>query len=212
MTDSGFFGVIYQIRNLVNGRIYVGQTHDFKTRRINHLSSLRHGNHVNPILQQSFSKHGEAAFEFTILEEVSSDTLEGLKRALEVRESCWIAEFDSVNTGYNICQSSCSRLGTKLTEEQKKRIQKASTGRKHSLETLKLLSHLARNRTEEHKRKLRESKNYISLETRQKISKAHKGRVRSAEHAYRLSVAHKARHQRLKEQECLKYTKSQAAI
>jgi group I intron endonuclease len=59
---------IYQIKNLDNGKIYIGSTSNFKSRKSNHINNLRNGTHVNRFLQNAWNKHGENAFEFSILE------------------------------------------------------------------------------------------------------------------------------------------------
>lgn len=55
---------IYRIRNLTNGKCYIGQTSNLKTRRSQHWSTLRTGHHANPRLQAAWNKHGEASFVF----------------------------------------------------------------------------------------------------------------------------------------------------
>lgn len=70
-TKSG----IYQIRNLNNGRIYVGSAKHFKSRYYQHIATLRKGTHHNKFLQNDFNKCSEEAFVFEVLEVVigSSD-------------------------------------------------------------------------------------------------------------------------------------------
>ena len=60
---------IYQIKNLVNGKLYIGQTINYKSRKEKHLSLLRRNDHHNPYLQKAYNKYGEDAFEFSILHE-----------------------------------------------------------------------------------------------------------------------------------------------
>jgi group I intron endonuclease len=55
---------VYQIKNTINGKRYVGSTCDFDRRWAEHLSSLRSGYHINEHLQAAFVKYGEKAFEF----------------------------------------------------------------------------------------------------------------------------------------------------
>lgn len=55
---------IYEIRNLVNGKRYIGSAVNFGNRWGKHLSELRRGVHHSRHLQASWSKHGLAAFEF----------------------------------------------------------------------------------------------------------------------------------------------------
>lgn len=60
---------VYQIKNKITKRIYIGSTTvSFRKRFNNHLWYLRKNNHKNIYLQRSFNKHGENNFEFSILQ------------------------------------------------------------------------------------------------------------------------------------------------
>jgi len=59
---------VYQIRNLVNGKIYIGSSVVLSVRYSTHLKELRQGIHFNSKLQNSWNKHGEKSFEFSVLE------------------------------------------------------------------------------------------------------------------------------------------------
>lgn len=61
------FGFIYQIRNTVNNKRYIGSTNSIGMRRKEHLSALRREKHHSPILQRAFNKYGEQAFVFEII-------------------------------------------------------------------------------------------------------------------------------------------------
>lgn len=61
-------GAIYQIKNKVNGKRYIGSTVDFDMRKRLHASMLRKGSHHSMVLQRAFSKYGEDAFEYAIIE------------------------------------------------------------------------------------------------------------------------------------------------
>lgn len=60
MHESG----VYEIRNLVNGKRYVGSAVNFAHRWGKHQSQLRRGCHHSKHLQASWDKHGKGAFEF----------------------------------------------------------------------------------------------------------------------------------------------------
>jgi group I intron endonuclease len=57
---------LYRIVNTASGTCYVGQSQNLHKRMREHLRLLRNGEHVNPRLQNAFSKHGEAAFRFEL--------------------------------------------------------------------------------------------------------------------------------------------------
>lgn len=94
LSDKG----VYQIKNLQNGKIYIGSTiMSFLKRFYHHQSMLRVGKHKNNYLQNSFNKYGEDNFEFSILEVCSKEN------CLE-REQYYIDKFEVIdkNKGYNI--------------------------------------------------------------------------------------------------------------
>lgn len=92
--------VIYTITNMVNGKIYVGYTSDFVTRKSKHLSDLRANKHSNRHLQYAFNKDGEQNFTYEILEEASK------KEFLPSLENYWCNLLQTHNPtyGYN-CNS-----------------------------------------------------------------------------------------------------------
>jgi group I intron endonuclease len=67
--------IIYQITCVTTGKFYIGSTMNKAQRWARHRRELRLGKHVNKHLQASWSKYGEAAFEFSILEEVKTQEL-----------------------------------------------------------------------------------------------------------------------------------------
>lgn len=60
---------IYQIRNIINNKIYVGSTVCFKNRWAVHLFLLDRNKHGNSHLQSAWNKYGKDNFIFEILEE-----------------------------------------------------------------------------------------------------------------------------------------------
>lgn len=78
---------IYVIENKNSDKFYIGRTNDPAARKRGHLSELRRGIHGNPRLQASFNKHGEAAFEFKVVDSAPSDSI-------HEKEAEWFAAFD----------------------------------------------------------------------------------------------------------------------
>jgi group I intron endonuclease len=72
----------YRIRNIVSGRFYIGSSENVYRRFEAHRRQLRAGTHKNISLQGSWSKHGEDAFKFEVLETVSPETVRNAERAL----------------------------------------------------------------------------------------------------------------------------------
>jgi group I intron endonuclease len=147
---------IYGIRNIINGKWYVGQSIDLQARKHWHFAILKRGIHCNQHLQSSFIKYGVDGFEFRILEE----TEEGL---LDIQERLWITHYKSNQSefGYNLMTG-----GKALKRHSKESILKMS------------LVKMGVKFSEEHCRKIGEanSRRILSKETRRKISVAHKGK------------------------------------
>ena len=59
---------VYQIKNIINNKIYISSTKQcFRVRFNHHLQALRNNKHKNPHLQNAWNKYGESMFEFSIL-------------------------------------------------------------------------------------------------------------------------------------------------
>ena len=67
--------VVYAIKCLVNNKIYIGQTGNYKNRKKQHLYQLQTNKHTNPYLQEDFNTYGINNFRFYILENDVSDSL-----------------------------------------------------------------------------------------------------------------------------------------
>jgi group I intron endonuclease len=59
---------IYQIKNLINGKIYIGSSNHLYRRYSDHIRFLNRNSHFNPKLQASWNKYGGDNFEFSVLE------------------------------------------------------------------------------------------------------------------------------------------------
>lgn len=92
-------GCIYKIENLINNKVYIGQTKQKVNYRYSqHFSRLRNNNHQNNYLQNSFNKYGEENFKFEVVCECES------LDELNEKEAYYIEEFSSMdsNNGYNL--------------------------------------------------------------------------------------------------------------
>lgn len=67
---------IYQIKNIVSGKLYVGSSNIVQKRRSQHLRELRKGIHSNLKLQNAWNKYGESNFEFSIIETCEVEDLQ----------------------------------------------------------------------------------------------------------------------------------------
>ncbi len=122
---------IYQIKNKLNGKIYIGSTNNIRKRWNNHKSKLNNNKHENQYLQQSWTKHGKDAFEFSILEEVTSENR--IKKEIEYLNETKYYERD---IGYNFDKNPTDKsgesnpfYGKQHSEETKKKIGMKNKGR-----------------------------------------------------------------------------------
>lgn len=102
---------IYGIKNLINGKYYIGQTYDKNYRWAHHKSDLRHNHHHSKHLQYAWNKYGENNFLFFIIEKCTCEKL-------DERESYWIRKLNTYNDGYNQDYGGLGIRGYKHTEEQ----------------------------------------------------------------------------------------------
>lgn len=107
------YGRIYIIRNTVNDKVYVGQTHvSIKLRFQNHLSAARRG--LDYIIGKAIRKYGEDKFYVELLEEC-------LVEELNEREQYWISFFKATDNrfGYNMSIGGNVVRTTKELDEEK---------------------------------------------------------------------------------------------
>ena len=199
---------IYQIKNTINGKCYIGSAVDLKKRWRNHLSALRRRGHYNKHLQRAFDKYGEATFTFSILEQIE-DTSQ-----LIIHEQHYLGV---LNSEYNILPFAGNSLGFRHTDEALAKMSIANTGERNpnygktgeqsplygkhpSEETLAKRSiaytgegnpNYGKHHSEETKRKISEALmgQQVSDETKRKISEALMGRQVSEETKHKMSIA-----------------------
>lgn len=127
---------IYEIKNVVNGKRYIGSAVNFGKRWINHAFSLGRKDHHSRHLQNAWNKYGSSAFRF---------------RLLRMVPPCYLVPFeqhymDRLKPEYNMSPTAGSPLGVKHTEitrakmSEAKRGNKSILGRRHSSETLAKMS------------------------------------------------------------------------
>jgi group I intron endonuclease len=183
---------IYEIRNIVSGRVYVGSSHDIIYRFRKHRERLNGGYHSSLRFQASWKKHGQDAFTFTVLEVVAQ------RSDLLVREQHWIDALDATNPerGLNVRGTAEGTLGFQHTPEAVARIRAAGLGRKHTPEAKAKMSAIRksgpkRTLSEAHKAAIRASSKVWAgtPENRAKVSQLKAGRVVSEETKKRQSIA-----------------------
>lgn len=83
---------IYRIKNLINNKVYIGQSNDLTNRNRNHFYWLGRNEHHNEHLQKSYNKYGKENFIFEVLEETEN---------LNERELFWLNENGGLNSVLN---------------------------------------------------------------------------------------------------------------
>lgn len=63
---------VYQIRNLISKKRYIGSSISLNDRKDEHFKNLRNNCHSNEHLQNSYNKHGESKFIFEIIEQADN--------------------------------------------------------------------------------------------------------------------------------------------
>ena len=110
---------IYEILNTVNGKRYIGSAKNFKVRWSRHLSLLRLNKHYSKYLQASWNKYGEDAFKFLPILTCSKSMLLFYEQQL----------LDRVKPEYNTAPTAGNTLGIPCSDEKRKKISKAHTGK-----------------------------------------------------------------------------------
>lgn len=145
---------IYQIRNLINNKIYIGSSRNLSQREKAHFRQLELNKHHSIKLQRAYNKYGKNNFKFEIIELVNN-----IEELLN-REQYWIDKLNAVNDGYNINKDANLpplQTGKIPWNKNKKNI--------YSQETLKRMSisKIGKKISKEHKEKIiktSRSKNY----------------------------------------------------
>lgn len=163
---------IYQIRNKVNEKRYVGSSVDIEWRQYEHLYNLRLGEHYNKYLQNAFNKYGEESFKFEIVE-----IIDNTKRLIK-KEQYYI---DKLSPEYNMCPIAGNCLGRKHSEKFKRKLSEF------------MKEWWTPERRQKRSKSFRGEKNPnygkpMSEEQKRKISKAQLGKTLTEEHKRKLRV------------------------
>lgn len=91
---------IYKIENLINGKVYIGQSIEIEKRWQKHLNAKD-----DFLIHKALRKYGKKNFSFTILEECSLTDL-------DEKENFWINQYQSlIPLGYNMIQGGSNGMG-----------------------------------------------------------------------------------------------------
>jgi group I intron endonuclease len=171
---------IYQIKNVLNGRVYIGSSINEARQGVagrlrDHRNNLIKDQHCNIHLQRAWNKYGEDAFVFGIIEEVEHPINTGdelwkliiLSREQYYLDTVLLASCNDERfrqLGYNICRIAGNTLGVTHSHEVKAKMKK-------SRGTTKYRNNISA--------KMKGNRNclgrILSQETKDKISAARKG-------------------------------------
>lgn len=164
--------LIYKATNLINEKVYIGQTiNNLKKRKRDHISNALNKEN-NMYFHRAIRKYGSNSFTWKILQEC--DTIEELNRL----EIYYIDLYNTFKNGYNLTLGGNSIMGFKHSEETKKRMSEAAKGRKLSKDQIQRLSEINKGKK-------------LSEETRRRISESLRGKHHTKESIKKMSDAKK---------------------
>jgi len=173
---------IYQIRNTLNGKIYIGSSNNKHIRWGSHKSQLKRNCHHSKYLQNAWNKYGKKYFVFEMLEILEDE---------EDLHSVEQAYLDNLQPEYNV--GKCVRsamIGRTHTEEAREKLRLANLGHVVTEETRKKIGDA--NRGERNgmwgKKMSDEAKKKIG---KSRLGKLHHyfGKTLSKEHKQKLSIS-----------------------
>lgn len=108
--DSNKSGV-YQIRNIINGKVYIGSTKCFKVRASQHESALKKGYHGNKHLLASWNKYGSENFVFEIVE-IIEESIDLIREKEQAYINSFLSDWSqcyNLDKKTNRCQTTWSK-------------------------------------------------------------------------------------------------------
>lgn len=139
--------IIYKAENIINGKIYVGQTiKSLNERKQQHLLKAKKGEGYK--FHRALSYWGEQNFIWDILEEVS--TVQQLKE----REHYWIEYYKSYEYGYNLTKGDSNPMNFSESKQYHDSVMRSKEVREKISKTMKVRIAEGKFFTEEHRNKI----------------------------------------------------------
>jgi DNA ligase-1 len=119
---------IYEIKNIINNKTYIGSSTNIEQRWRKHISELNNNIHSNKHLQSSWNKYGKENFKFNIIEITTKN-----KNEIILREQFWMDRTQCYNKeyGYNKRKEAQTNLGIVISTEGRKNISNGHKGNKN---------------------------------------------------------------------------------
>lgn len=124
------------IHNIINNKVYIGETRDCKKRWAKHINIAREArNDEKFYIHRAIKKYGQENFVFNKIQTVTESERIAAERY-------WISFFNSKNNkyGYNLTDGGEGVPGRIMSEKTKEKIRKAAIGRTHTPETITKMS------------------------------------------------------------------------
>lgn len=112
---------IYKIENIINGKVYIGQSTNIEARWQHHIIYLNENIHRNPHLQNAWNKYGSKHFNFSVIEECEYDVMSD-------REQYWIDYYGGVESS-NTYNARDAYIGGHLSESTRKKLSQSGLGK-----------------------------------------------------------------------------------
>lgn len=171
---------IYKITNTLQGRVYVGSATNIGQRWYDHRKNLVSNRHENPHLQNAWNKYGPEAFRWEVVEEIDPLLFPHWRKLCE---QYWIDAYKLSTSVYNIAQAgqpptTNPEIAAKVSRSLKAytRTSQHQANLTVALRGRKMPMGIGLGRT-------------LSMETKEKIGSAHRGRPKSAEHKSKIALA-----------------------
>jgi group I intron endonuclease len=190
---------IYEIENLVNGKVYIGQAVNLDSRKRQHFSDLRLNKHYSGHLQNAYNKYGAdnfifkpilycEQFELTRYEQAIVDITSNIynirKLCIDSNKGIKYSEEVRLKNSERQKGEKSPLFGKPMSEEQKQKIGNGNRGKKRTPEQIAILSEAHMGQPGIWKGK------HLSEEHKNKLSIAHAGKVMSEEAKKKLSASH----------------------
>jgi group I intron endonuclease len=112
---------VYQIKNLSNGKVFIGSNMNLEGPLNSHKFQLMSGRHPNEALQKEWNEYGPEKFSFEILEVVKfkDDPDFNLRDEVTLLEQIWLEKLQPFGEkGYNVeIRSGKSKLGPQESQQ-----------------------------------------------------------------------------------------------
>jgi len=131
-------GYIYKVTNIINNKIYIGQTiRNVDDRWKQHIKDSKQKRYKHIHFYRALNKYDIDNFTIETIDYVLYEDIKELKDKLNELEKYYILKFDSFKNGYNSSLGGEGNVGLKHSDESKEKMRKANLGRTQTDETRK---------------------------------------------------------------------------